>query len=179
MPSYPSSLVRLLLTTLSIKACFAISSLRVETTVGTVYGLINGTTSHVAQFLGIPYAEPPIGSLRWLPPTIKAPVSYIDATSFSPSCPQYESAISSVYNIDARNFLISGPTSEDCLTLNVWAPFGEKRSQNESCSDGEKGLPVLVWIYGGGFQTGGGEIGYQIPSNWVERSQGHIVVGIK
>ena len=155
-----------------LKICAAVNSLRVDTTVGTVYGLINGTTPNVAQFLGIPYAEPPVGSLRWLPPTTKSPMASIDATAFSPSCPQYESAIPSVYDIDSRNFLISSPTSEDCLTLNIWAPVTSK----SNCTDK---LPVLVWIYGGGFQTGGGEIGYQIPSQWVQRSQEHIVVGIK
>lgn len=71
--------------------------------------------------------------------------------------------------MDVREFLISGPTSEDCLTLNIWKPL---------ISHG-KALPVIVWIYGGGFQTGGGEIAYQIPTQWVERSQKHIVVGIK
>ena len=120
----------------------AVNSLRVDTAVGTVYGIINGTTPDVAQFLGIPYAEPPVGDLRWLPSTAKSPAASIDATTFSPSCPQYESAIPSVYNIDARDFLISGPTSEDCLTLNIWAPVSGKNNCTEK-------LPVLVWIYGG------------------------------
>lgn len=158
--------------TLLARTCIAVNSLAVGTTVGTVYGLINGTTPNVAQFLGVPYAEPPVGSLRWLPAVAKAPVGTIDATSFSPSCPQFESTVPSVYNIDARNFLISGPSSEDCLTLNIWAPVTTASNCTEK-------LPVLVWIYGGGFQTGGGEIGYQIPSQWVQRSQKHIVVGIK
>ncbi|KAH8665915.1 Alpha/Beta hydrolase protein [Tricladium varicosporioides] len=154
-----------------VRTCIAVNSLIVGTTVGTVYGLINGTTPNVAQFLGIPYAEPPVGPRRWLPAVSKAPVGIIDATSISPACPQFESTITSVYNVDARNFLISGPTSEDCLTLNIWAPV-------TSASNCSEKLPVLVWIYGGGFQTGGGRIGYQIPSQWVQRSQQHIVVGI-
>lgn len=162
----------LLIVSLAFEFCAAIDSLRVDTTVGTVYGLINGTTPNVAQFLGVPYAEPPVASLRWLPPTIKSPVASIDATAFSPSCPQYQSALPSVYDLDSPDFLISGPTSEDCLTLNIWAPV----TSSSNCT--EK-LPVLVWIYGGGFQTGGGEIRYQIPSQWVQRSQAHIVVGIK
>lgn len=154
-------------------ACLATNPLKVDTTVGTVYGLINGTTPSVAQFLGIPFAEHPIGQLRWAPPTAKSPVSSIDATQFGPSCPQYEGTSPSVYSIDARDFLITrGKTSEDCLTLNIWAPVGAAGRHIEK-------LPVIVWIYGGGFQTGGGEIGYQIPSQWVQRSQAHIVVGIK
>jgi hypothetical protein len=64
-----------------ISSCLAVSSLKVDTTVGTVYGLVNGTTPNVAQLLGIPYAEPPVGARRWLPPTANLPVSSIDATS--------------------------------------------------------------------------------------------------
>lgn len=154
-------------------ACLATSHLKVETTVGTVYGLINGTTPNVAQFLGVPYAEPPLGALRWAPPTVKSPIKSIDATAFSPSCPQYGSSSPSVYSVDGRGFLLtSGKTSEDCLTLNIWAPATAVGSHFEK-------LPVIVWIYGGGFQAGGGDIPYQIPSQWVQRSQAHIVVGIK
>jgi acetylcholinesterase len=171
-PTFRASLGYFFLIASLLQSCSAVSSLNVDTSVGTVYGLINGTTPHVAQFLGIPYAEPPLGPLRWAPAIPKSPVESIDATAFSPSCPQYESVIPSVYDIDARQFLISGPTSEDCLTLNIWAPV----TTASNCS--EK-LPVLVWIYGGGFQTGGGQIEYQIPSQWIERTQSHIVVGIK
>jgi len=155
------------------RCCTAISSLSVNTTVGEVQGIINGTHPDVAQFLGIPFAEPPIANLRWERPVAKIPVEgSIDATSFSPSCPQYETSSPSVYTIDAREFLISGPTSEDCLTLSIWAPYGSSKSTG-------KHLPVIVWIYGGGQVTGGAEIAYQIPSSWVQRSQEHIVVQVK
>lgn len=153
----------------------AISSLKVDTSVGTVYGLINGTHPDVAQFLGIPYAEPPTGNRRWTAPAAKAPSGTIDATKFGPSCPQYDTSIPSTYEIDTREFLISGPTSEDCLTLSIWAPYTPKTSGNSSC---EK-LPVVVWIYGGGHVTGGAQIEYQLPTPWVQRSQAHIVVQIK
>jgi acetylcholinesterase len=151
--------------------CLSLSSLKINTTVGTVYGLINGTHPDVVQFLGIPYAEPPVGDRRWTPSVAKAPTGKIDATSFSPSCPQYDTSIPSTYEIDARNFLISGPVSEDCLTLSVWAPFS-----TSNCSEP---LPVIAWIYGGGQQTGGAQIEYQIPTPWVQRTQAHIVVQIK
>lgn len=164
--------LRTLSTALCLQTCLALSSLNVDTTVGTVYGIINGTHPDVAQFLGIPFAEPPVGDRRWMPSVAKAPVEKIDATSFSPSCPQYETSIPSTYGIDARDFLISGPTSEDCLTLSVWAPF----TAANNCS--EK-LPVIVWIYGGGQLTGGAQIEYQIPTPWVQRSQEHIVVQVK
>ncbi|KAH6670031.1 para-nitrobenzyl esterase [Halenospora varia] len=146
----------------------AIKSLKVDTTVGTVYGIVNGTHPNVAQFLGIPYAEPPVGDLRWTQSVAKSPVGGIDATSFGPSCPQYDTSTPSVYEIDERQFLISGSTSEDCLTVSIWAPYS-----TTNCSEP---LPVIAWIYGGGQLTGGAQIEYQIPTAWVERSQAHIVV---
>lgn len=141
----------------------------VDTPVGKIFGLIDDITPHVAQYLGIPFAEPPVGPLRWLPARPKAPVPAIDATAFGPACAQYVTSLPQVYNTDVPGFLVDGPTSEDCLTLNIWAPNGWRL----------RPLPVLVWLYGGSFQTGGGNTPYQIPSRWVERSQNHIVVGIK
>ncbi|KAH8810859.1 para-nitrobenzyl esterase [Xylogone sp. PMI_703] len=160
----------LFLAAINLPTCIAVSSLQIKTTVGEVYGIINGTHPNVAQFLGIPFAEPPIGDLRWEPARAKSPVSRIDATRFSPSCPQYDTSIPSVYEIDTREFLISDPTSEDCLTLSIWAPFTARSSP--------KRLPVIVWIYGGGQLTGGAQIEYQIPTSWVQRTQSHIVVQI-
>lgn len=57
------------------------------------------------------------------------------------------------------------------MTLSVWTPL--------TLPTNGTGLPVLVWIYGGGFQTGRTEVLYQIPSNWVQRTQSHIVVSIQ
>ncbi|KAF8859427.1 alpha/beta-hydrolase [Acephala macrosclerotiorum] len=145
----------LLLTTLTLNTCHAVRSLKVDTTVETVYGLVNGTHPEVAQFLGIPFAEPPVGDLRWMPSVAKSPVSSINATKFSPSCPQYDTSILLVYEIDSRDFLIFDPTSEDCLTLSIWAPYISKSNCTEK-------LPVIVWIYGGGQLTGGAQIEYQI-----------------
>jgi carboxylesterase type B len=167
-----NAFARLLATALVLRTCVAVDSLRIDTTVGTVYGLINGTHPDVTQFLGISFAEPPTGDLRWMPSIAKSPVNTIDATKFSPSCPQYDTSIPSVYEIDSRDFLISGPTSENCLTLSIWAPYASKTNYTEK-------LPVLVWIYGGGQLTGGTHIEYQIPTPWVQRSQAHIVVQIK
>lgn len=167
------SLRSLRLVELAIFASFipnvlAVSGLSIQTDIGTITGFTEYDYPNVAQFLGVPFAEPPLGDLRWLPPTPKLPIGGFSADQQSPACPQYESSIPSVYDQDARQFLITpGLTSEDCLTLNIWVPLNATEP-----------LPVLVWIYGGAFQTGGGNIAYQIPTAWVERSQKHIVVGI-
>lgn len=174
-PTTQSVLGAIFLAGSMLKPCTAISSLQVNTTVGTTYGLINGTTPHVAQFLGIPYAEPPLGSLRWAAPVMKSPEESIDATMFGPSCPQFAYSGPSVYTDDVQEFNINNPTSEDCLTINVWAPL----TTSTDCTDHQNPLPVLVWIFGGGFQTGGLDVEYQIPSQWVERTQSHIVVALK
>ena len=149
----------------------SVGSLTIETTSGPVTGLINGTTPKVAQFLGIPYAEPPVAERRWLPSIPKSREDGIDATRFGLSCPQFEGNASNVWHTDAPEFITpANTTGEDCLFVNVWAPWKQ---------NGSELLPVIAWIYGGGFQTGGGNIEYQNPSRWIERSQKHIVVGIK
>ncbi|KAI9741692.1 MAG: hypothetical protein M1834_000077 [Cirrosporium novae-zelandiae] len=148
-------------------------NLSINTTIGTVRGFINGSTPDVAQFLGIPFAEPPVGQLRWARPQAKTRVkSIVDATHLPPSCPQYESKIPSVYNQDVRQFFITGVMSEDCLAVSIWTPLGATTSKNAS------GLPVFAWIYGGGFTTGGADVPYQQPEQWIQRSQFHIVVAI-
>lgn len=151
----------------------AVRNLTIETSSGPVTGIINGTTPNVAQFLGIPFAEQPVGARRWLPAIAKSREDYIDATRFGHSCPQFEGNASNVWLDDAPEFVTpTDTTGEDCLSVNVWAPWKQDHQDDEP-------LPVIAWIYGGAFQTGGGNIEYQNPSRWIERSQKHIVVGIK
>jgi acetylcholinesterase len=198
--------LRLYLITLLHAASITCQSLIIKTTSGTIAGLINGTTPDVTQFLGVPFGKPPTGRLRFLPPVAAAKSdSTIDATRYPLACPQYESASKSTYSVDAREFLIGrGETGEDCLKASIWVPSFAVPGGGQS----GKGLPIIVWIYGmylslvrsrvvvsipwgrehdektdrvpgGGFQTGGTNIPYQIPSHWVQRSQKHIVISIQ
>jgi para-nitrobenzyl esterase len=101
-------------------------------------GAVRGTVvSDTFAFLGVPYAAAPTGDRRWRPPV--APTAWEgirDATAFGPSCPQPA----------ANNlFLPPGPTSEDCLFLNVVTP-----------SLRGNGRPVVVWIHGGGWTQDAG-----------------------
>ncbi|MFI5153060.1 MAG: carboxylesterase/lipase family protein [Chitinophagales bacterium] len=118
----------------------------VKTDAGQVSGSLN-TTGDVYAFKGIPFAAPPVGDLRWKAPQ---PVKPWDAVkkclAFGPSPMQPTPAPFSMWS---EEFLIpKEPISEDCLYLNVWTgakSAGEKRA-------------VLVWIYGGGFASGGSAV---------------------
>lgn len=146
--------------------------LQVSTSSGLVQGKIDASLPNVRQFLGIPYAKAPVGDRRWAPPELlDDPDAQISAVELPPSCMQSLSTSSpSVYNRDVLEFNLqglnrTGAISEDCLTASVWAP-----------ASAQSGLPVLIYVYGGGFQTGGQDVPYQIPAQWVNRTQDHIVV---
>lgn len=95
----------------------------------------------VRAFLGLPFAAPPTGALRWKPPQPVIPWQSVrTATTYGAQCMQPTRSKTSVY----YEYAGDQPTSEDCLYLNVWAPSDVR--------DGK--LPVMVWIYGGGFQQG-------------------------
>jgi para-nitrobenzyl esterase len=98
---------------------------------GVVRGLANGA---VDEFLGIPYAAPPVGALRWQPPQPAANWSGVrDATQFAPHCPQPAGAFG------------QASMSEDCLFLNVFTPSHQKAGSPH---------PVMVWIHGGALVSG-------------------------
>lgn len=120
---------------------FAVSSaaggegLLIKTKQGKLQGTMSGP---VRAFLGIPFAAPPVGPLRWKPPMAAAKWSGVrQANQFGSHCMQPKLYADMIFRDPG--------ISEDCLTLNVWAPVVNK---------GVK-LPVMVWIYGGGFTTGG------------------------
>src|ERR1700734_321974 len=102
---------------------------------GTANGAVRGVASGaVDEFLGIPYAAPPVGALRWRPPQPAASWSGVrDATKFAPHCPQPASPFG------------QASTSENCLFLNVFTS-GSQKSRSHS--------PVMVWIHGGALVSG-------------------------
>ncbi|HKU40742.1 MAG TPA: carboxylesterase family protein [Polyangiales bacterium] len=110
-------------------------------------------TSAGKQYLGIPYAAPPVGSLRWMPPQA-APRWHgvLNAKEFAPNCAQ-----------PGTPFGIAS-TSEDCLYLNVFTPDNKGKGKAKDCDEdnGGKGkgndkkcaAPVMVWMHPGAFQYG-------------------------
>lgn len=101
---------------------------------GSMKGLIEG---NLRVFKGIPYARPPVGRLRWMPPMQLPPWKGIrETTAFGPACFQPSNSFVSVYVGEPV------PMSEDCLTLNIWAPADAHDA------------PVFFWIYGGALWGG-------------------------
>jgi len=106
---------------------------RARVTGGTVAGTV---VDGLSEFKGIPFAAPPVGPLRWKAPQPVAPWHGVrQTTAFGPACMQRSGATSQAPTT---------PNSEDCLYLNVWTPA---KSSHEK-------LPVIAWIYGGGFAGG-------------------------
>ncbi len=96
-----------------------------------------GVEDGVASWKGIPFAAPPVGALRWrAPQPVTAWTGVRDATAYAPDCMQVP------FPSDAAP--LGTKPAEDCLYANVWKPVAAKGK-----------LPVVVWIYGGGFVNGG------------------------
>jgi para-nitrobenzyl esterase len=103
--------------------------------IATIEGPVRGIRRDgVREFLGIPYAAPPVGHLRWRSPEPHPHWKTVfGATHMGPSCPQFLPGAE------------TSATSEDCLVLNIYAPDPPRT-----------GLPVMVWIHGGAFILGSG-----------------------
>ncbi len=109
----------------------------------TTNGLVEGTqTDGVAVFKGLPYAAAPVGALRWrAPQPTPAWQGTRDATRYGAACTQKRGP-----SLEGGGEV--GPTSEDCLFINVWTPRAEPGAA----------LPVMVWIHGGAFVIGSGSL---------------------
>jgi para-nitrobenzyl esterase len=113
----------------------------------------NGAVAGIEQrghrrFLGIPYAQPPVGALRWRAPTPAASWQPVRAANdFAASCHQDEPKPFGPYT---EPFMTGPERSEDCLYLNVWTP-----------ADDAGRRPVYVFIHGGAFQSGGAAVPVQ------------------
>lgn len=114
--------------------------------------------NNIDSFNAVPFAQPPTSSLRLKPPQpITTPLGTVQATGQARSCPQFQfttntsdfpdSVIGQLVNIPLFQTVTNA--GEDCLTLNIRRPSGTQPGAN---------LPVLVWIYGGGFETGSTEM---------------------
>jgi para-nitrobenzyl esterase len=110
------------------------SSPVVDAPAGRIEGMVEG---RLRVFKGVPYAQPPVGQARWKPPVPMPRWQGVkEAKAFGPACIQPISRGTSVYAQDLE------PTSEDCLTLNIWAAIDARKA------------PVFVWIHGGALRSG-------------------------
>lgn len=147
-------------------ALFALTSAVPTKVVRTQSGLVSGQTdSHgVTAYLGLPFAAPPVGNLRWRPPQPVAPWKGVrQANHFSPACMQVETGVRLPWS---RGFMTQGPISEDCLYLNVWT----------SSPGTSQKLPVMFWIYGGGFSEGSTKVAIYNGANLARK--GVVVVTV-
>lgn len=109
---------------------------------GQIEGVSSDRDKDVLVFRGVPFAAPPVGNLRWRPPTPAEPWEGVrDGSQAAPACMQrrLQGGDESFYDAGVHEM------SEDCLYLNVW-----------SAADSEESVPVLVWIHGGGLAVGNG-----------------------
>ena len=129
------------------------ADLQVNTDDGPLKGLLVG---NIVEFRGIPYARPPVGRLRWMPPEKPTPWNYVrQAKEFGPECLQVTTL---------GPFAGPANANEDCLSLNVYSPDVDAAKHEK--------LPVIVWLHGGGNYDGGGD---QYDGSKLA-SQGHTVV---
>ncbi|KAF7365669.1 Carboxylic ester hydrolase [Mycena venus] len=134
--------------TLTARAAAPTVKLDAGTFVGTA------SSSNTQSFLGIPFAKPPVGDLRFrLPVPVDAYNGTHTVTAFGPACPQQEVKLPILtgfpqevidYVVNSA-FGIIWPSQEDCLTINVIKPASATATSK---------LPVVVWIFGGGFELG-------------------------
>lgn len=117
-------------------------------------------TGNHLRWVGIPYAQAPVGELRWMPPQpIKGWTGVRETTRFGAACWQITG------KQPPESAIVRSMMSEDCLTLNIWAP-----------EDNQEPLPVMVWFHGGAFRLGASWLPPYDGSRLAE--QGVIVVSV-
>lgn len=133
--------------------------------VRTKAGEVQGTRRDaVDAFLGVPYAEAPIGALRWHAPVAAKSWSGVrSASEYGASC--YQEWPARTFGPYTSEFVDTPRPSEDCLYLNVWSPVQRAAK-----------VPVMVWIHGGGFSGGSGALSIYDGAHLA--SQGIMVVTI-
>jgi para-nitrobenzyl esterase len=119
----------------------ATSEVIVETTTGKIRGM---SLDGIRTFKGVPYGAATAGASRFMPPKRPQPWSGVrDALALGPQCPQLPGF--KTPELQLMQNLAGGPSSEDCLVLNVWTPGTDNAKR-----------PVMFWLHGGGFQFGSG-----------------------
>lgn len=142
--------------------------------------IVGQTGPKVESFNGIPFAQQPTGSLRLKPPQpLASPLGDIDATGIATSCPQFffstnntefpGSVVGELANVPL--FQKVTKAGEDCLSLNIRRPTGTKADDK---------LPVLVWIFGGGFELGSSTMydGAPLVTNAIDMDMPIVFVAI-
>ena len=134
--------------------------------VNTTIGMLRGLSPYpqVYAYLGIPFAKPPVGNLRFAPPQLNIAnrSAVLDATQDSPGC----------YGITRLSpFADKSPgaaEAEDCLSINIWKPAQQTDL-----------LPVLIWLYGGGFAQGSNSNPQNNGVQFVTEQNDIILISIK
>lgn len=131
----------------------------VNTSSGRIHGFIDSRYSEVSQLMNIPFAQPPIGKLRFAPPAplpANATDTDIDATKFRPVSFQYNptAAQAVLFSVCNENYLpkaaVVNASNEDCLSLAIWTPaIAVNITPSKPAA-----MPVLIWFFGGGFTKG-------------------------
>ena len=124
-------------------------------------GVVTGLTlAQVSRFSSIPYAQPAVGARRFAPPEPSRWTGTLDATQSMPVCPQLPSRLRGVMgDFEAQQ-------SEDCLRLTLWTPAADSRKR-----------PVLIWLHGGAWQSGGGAVDWYDGARLAARGD-IVVVGV-
>lgn len=164
----------LLLLRLALAASAGVRGATVD--VGTPWGTVRGAVDaarNVSSFLGIPFAQPPLGALRWRDPRPPQPWAGVrDATRYGPVC---------VQGADDGTRLDTPVGSEDCLLLNVFAPGDHFDASADAFADTSAGAlrPVLFYIHGGGNIFGSADDPLIDPTQLVAAARDVVVVTIQ